>query len=417
MHANNLKNLFLNPRMLAITCLGFSSGLPLALTSSTLQAWFTQAGVSVVTIGVLSLIGLPYVWKFLWAPLMDRFTLPGSSRRRGWILLTQLALCAALFWLATFDPSQQPWAMGMVALLVAFFSASQDVAVDAYRTDVLPADERGIGSAYYIFAYRVAMLVAGGVVLVIADHEGFRAAYQLMAVLIGMLTIATYFAPEIKHEVLPPQNILATITAGYRDLMTRDAIGWLLLFVVCYKLGDALAASLITNFLLHGLGFSLTQLGIVFKTISLVATLSGAFMGGALLVSLGLFRSLLWFGVAQAVSTLAFMLLAMTGKSFSLMVACVFIENFCSGMGTTAFVAFLMSLCHMRYTATQYACLSALASIGRVCLGPLAGVMVLHLGWVVFFGWSFVLSFPGLMLLMLLRKRVSFNAETEMAEC
>ncbi|MES2216795.1 MAG: MFS transporter [Pseudomonadota bacterium] len=415
MYAHNLKNLFLNPRMLAITCLGFASGLPLALTSSTLQAWFTEAGVNLVTIGVLSLIGLPYIWKFLWAPLMDRFTLPGSSRRRGWILLTQLALCATLFWLATFNPQQQPWAMGMVALLVAFFSASQDVAIDAYRTDVLPADERGIGSAYFIFAYRIAMLVGGGIVLVIADHLGFRTAYQIMAVTIGIFTIATYFAPEIKHEVLPPKNVWLTIKEAFRDLLARDSIGLILLFIVFYKLGDALATSLISNFLLHGLGFSLTQLGLVFKTVSLVATLAGAFAGGALLVSLRLYRSLLLFGIAQALSTLTFMVLAIAGKSFSLMVACVFIENFCSGMGTTAFVAFLMSLCHMRYTATQYACLSALASVGRVCLGPVAGIMVLHLGWIVFFAWAFALSFPGLMLLMLLRKKVSFNAEV--AEC
>jgi PAT family beta-lactamase induction signal transducer AmpG len=415
MYAKTFKNVFLNPRMLAITCLGFASGLPLALTSSTLQAWFTQAGVSITTIGVLSLIGMPYVWKFLWAPLMDRFTVLGSSRRRGWILLTQLALCTTLFCLATFNPAQQPGLMGLVALLVAFFSASQDVAIDAYRTDVLPADERGIGSAYFIFAYRIAMLVAGGVVLVIADHAGFKVAYQIMAITIALCTIATYFAPEIKHEVLPTHNIFATIKESFVDLLSRDSIGLLLLFVVFYKLGDALATSLITNFILHGLGFSLTQLGIAYKTVSLIATLAGAFTGGALLVKLRLYRSLLLFGLAQALSTLTFMALALAGKNFSLMVASVFIENFCSGMGTTAFVAFLMSLCHMRYTATQYACLSALASVGRVFLGPVAGVMVVHLGWVAFFAWSFVLSFPGLMLLMLLRKKVSFNAE--MAEC
>ena len=415
MYAIRLKNLLFNRRMLAIICMGFASGLPLALTGSTLQAWYTEANVSVTAIGVLSLIGMPYIWKFLWAPLMDRFTLPGGSRRRGWIMLTQIALCASLFWLATFDPKTHPIAMGLVALLVAFFSASQDISVDAYRTDILPPTERGTGSAGYMFAYRMAMLVSGGVILVLADRWGFVLAYQSMAAVMGLLAITTYFSPELKHEVLPPKDLLATIKNSFRDLLSRDSIGLLLLFVVCYKLGDAMAVSLITNFLIHGLGFSLTQIGVAYKSVSLIATLSGAFSGGALLAMLGLYRSLVLFGVAQAVSTLTFMGLALVAKNFSLMVGCVFIENFCSGMGTTAFMAFLMSLCHARYTATQYACLSALASIGRVCLGPLAGVMVAHLGWVVFYGWSFILSFPGLMLLMLLRKRVSFNAEV--AEC
>jgi MFS transporter, PAT family, beta-lactamase induction signal transducer AmpG len=413
MYGHKLKTLFLNPRMFAILCLGFSSGLPLALTGSTLQAWYTEAGVSVVTIGILSLIGMPYVWKFLWAPLMDRYALLGD-RRRGWIMLTQLSLCATLFFISTYDPKVHPYAMGFVALLVAFFSASQDVSIDAYRADVLPVDERGIGSAYYIFAYRMAMLVSGGVVLVIADHLGFRTAYQIMAVIIGLASIITYFAPKVPRANVP-ENIFLTIKESFSDLLSRPSIGILLLFVIFYKLGDALAVSLISNFLLHGLGFSLTEVGLAFKTVSIIGTLTGAFIGGALLATLGLYRSLLWFGLAQAVSTLSFMVLAMAGKNFGLMVGCVFIENFCSGMGTTAFMAFLMSLCNLRYTATQYACLSALASVGRVYLGPVAGLMVASLGWTAFYAWSFALSLPGLLLLMLLRTKVSFNAE--MAEC
>jgi PAT family beta-lactamase induction signal transducer AmpG len=410
MAGNILKSAYFNPRILAVCCLGFFSGLPLALTGSTLQAWLTVSNVNIVAIGALSLVGLPYVWKFLCAPLMDRFVPPRGGRRRGWIALTQISLCVTLWILASVHPDRHVVLVGMIALLIAFFSASQDIAIDAYRTDILRPEERGIGSAYFIFAYRVAMLVSGGLALVIADHWGWRFTYQLMAFLMTFSAIVTYFAPDVKESGRLPQNIWQTVKDSFKDLFQRDSIAVLLLFVVFYKLGDAIAFSLTTNFLLHGLGFTLTEVGLVYKTVSLLATLLGAFLGGALLVRINLYRALFLFGVAQAFSTLAFVMLAMIGKSFAMMTFAVFIENFCSGMGTTAFVAFLMSLCHQRYTATQYACLSALASIGRVCLGPVAGLMVHRYGWVSFYFWAFLLSFPGLILLNFLRTRMSFNA-------
>jgi PAT family beta-lactamase induction signal transducer AmpG len=409
MFTHNSKSVFLNPRIMAVFFLGFSSGLPLVLIGSTLQAWFTETGVSVVTIGALSLVGMPYVWKFLWAPFMDAFAPAKGSKRRSWILLTQLCLCAALALISALHPAEHPGLVALVALLIAFFSASQDVAIDAYKTDILHPDELGIGSAYFITAYRLSMLVAGGLGLVLADHFGWRITYQLMALLIGFSTVATYFAPEAA-EPAEAKNIWATVVLSFGDLLKRDSIGWILLFVVFYKIGDALASSLITNFLLHGLGFSLTNIGVVFKTVSLAATISGAFVGGVMLVRMDLFRALLWFGLAQAFSTLMFLVLAIAGKSFTLMVISIFIENFCSAMGTTAFMAFLMSLCNHQYSATQYACLSALSAVGRVFLGPLAGVMVVQWGWINFYMWAFLISFPGLMLLLFLRNRMSFNA-------
>jgi len=408
-------SIFFNPRMAAMLCLGFASGLPLALTGATLQAWFTEAGVSVVTIGALSLVGMPYVWKFLWAPFMDRFVPPVGGRRRGWIAITQIALSMTLLLLATLDPSSQPKTIGLLALFIAFFSASQDIAIDAYRADVLLPAERGVGAATYIFAYRMAMLISGGLALVIADYFGWRMTYQLMAVLMALSTIATYFAPDVRDISQPTQNIMATIRESFADLFQREAIGVILLFIVFYKLGDALALSLFSNFLLHGLGFSLTTVGVAYKTGSLIGTVLGAFVGGVLLSRIGLYRALFLFGIAQALSTLTFLLLAAVGKNYLLMVVSVLIENFCSGMGTAAFVAFLMSLCHQRYTATQYACLSALAAVGRVFLGPVAGLMVSHLGWEGFYGWAFLLSFPGLFLLVLLIRKVNVNAK--LVEC
>jgi PAT family beta-lactamase induction signal transducer AmpG len=410
MSSISFKSALFNPRIMAVFFMGFASGLPLALTGATLQAWFTQAGVSIVTIGALSLVGMPYVWKFLWAPLLDTFSPLKLGKRRGWILLTQLCLCAALAYLAAQHPDTHPKLVGAVALLIAFFSASQDIAIDAYRTDILRPEERGVGTAYFVFAYRVSLLIAGGLGLVLADHFGWRFTYQLMAGLIALLAIATYYAPEVQEIVSAPKNLWTIITESFGNLLKRDAIGWILLFVIFYKLGDALALSLISNFLLRGLGFSLTEVGLTYKTVSMLAMVLGAFTAGVVLVRVNIYRALLLFGFAQAFSTLMFMLLAMAGKNFPLMVTSVFIENYCSGMGTAAFVAFLMSLCDHRFTATQYACLSALASVGRVFLGPIAGVMVTNWGWVNFFAWAFLLSFPGLLLLYSLRNRMSFNA-------
>lgn len=404
-----------NQRLFIVTVLGFSSGLPLTLTSSTLQAWFTEAGIGVVTIGALSLVGIPYVWKFLWSPLMDWMVPPLLGRRRGWILIMQIGLCITLFWLAHLHPQVQPAMMGLLALGIAFLSASQDIAIDAYRTDVLLPEERGLGAAAYIFAYRMAMLVAGGLALIFADHFGWRLTYEWMAILLACSILATWKGPEPARSPTP-KSFMAAVIEPFADLSKRRAILVILLFIIFYKLGDALALSLMSNFLLHGIGFSLTEVGLTYKTTGLIGTIAGAFLGGSLLIRLGLYRALLYFGLAQAFSNIMFMFLALAGKNYFLMFSSILIESFCSGMSTAAFVAFIMTLCHQRYTATQFACLSALAAVGRVFLGPVAGVMVEHLGWVRFYGWSFIMSFPGIFLLLLLRQRVIFNVELETAK-
>jgi MFS transporter, PAT family, beta-lactamase induction signal transducer AmpG len=406
---------YLNPRLLAMLVLGLTSGLPLALTGATLQAWFAESGINIVVIGSLSLIGMPYVWKFLWSPLMDRFSPFHSQRRKSWILLTQFALCIALLALSTFEPTAHPYEMGLIALVIAFLSASQDIAIDAYRTDVLLPKERGIGSAYFIFAYRMAMLVSGGLALILADRLGWHLTYQIMAVVLIICLVLNYFVPSINESSQHSSNILIIVKQSFLDLWNRQEIILLLLFAVFYKLGDAFAATLMSTFLLKGLSFSLTEIGMAYKTASLVATILGAMLGGALLLRLNLFRALFLFGLVQSFSILLFMLLAIVGKNFMVMLSAIFIENFCSGMGTAAFMAFLMSLCNQEYTATQYACLSALSAMGRVFLGPLAGVMVGYTGWAVFYLWAFIFSLPGLLILALLHRKVNFHAK--LAEC
>lgn len=400
-----------NPRLLALIFLGFASGLPLSLTGSTLQAWFTEAGINILAIGALSLVGFPYVWKFLWAPLMDRFVPPFLGRRRGWIAVIQIGLCFSLFWFAHLDPRTASAKMGIVALLIAFLGASQDTAIDAYRTDILLPSERGMGMAYFIFAFRIALLCSGGLALVLADHIGWRLTYECMAVLMFFSLIPTLFAPENKMVIEPPHSLFSTVTESFKQLFQRDSMVYILLFILLYKLGDALVVSLTSNFLLRGLGFSLTDVGVAYKTFGLFATLIGAFVGGILLSRIGLYRGLWIFGFAQAISNFMFMLLAIVGKNYLLMTSTIFIENFCAGMSTTALLAFMTSLCNQRYSATQFACLSAFASMGRVIVGPFAAMMVAHIGWASFYGWSSLLCFPAIILLSFLRTRVLFNAE------
>ncbi|RDI48773.1 AmpG family muropeptide MFS transporter [Aquicella lusitana] len=401
-------NIFINSRLIAMLALGFSSGLPFALTSSTLQTWFTDANVSLIIIGSLSLLGIPYTLKFLWAPLMDYYGFNRLGKRQGWILLTQLGLAITLFSLARMDPVSQTTSMCIIALLVAFFSASQDVAVDAYRTDILAPEERGLGSAYFVFAYRVAALLSGGFALVCADYFGWQVTYNLMAVLLLLCMIPAYKAPHAVEYAPAASSLFRSILAGILDLMQRDRILLLVLFVIFYKFGTALAMSLMSNFLLHGLGFSKTEIGLAYKVVSFIATVLGALVGGALLIRWQVYRALLVFGLAQAFSNLTFVALAMAGKQFWLMTVSIFVENFCTGLSTAAFLAFLMSLCNHRYSASQFALLSAIDSLGRVLLGPAAALIVEGVGWVQFYFWSFVLCFPGIIFLLLLKEKVSY---------
>lgn len=396
----------INHRLLAILVLGFASGLPLALTGATLQAWFTEANVSLKAIGTLSLLGIPYTLKFLWAPLMDYYGFSSLGKRKSWILLMQFALVITLLFLSFMDPIYQTGKIGLLALLVAFFSASQDISINAYTTDVLQPEERGLGAAYTVFTYRVALLVSGGLALIFADHFGFARTYQLMALLMLLAMLPTYFAPRVLETVSSAHNLYQITMQSLADLLKRDKIILILLFIMFYKFGDALALSLITNFLLHGLGFTLTEVGLAYKIVSFVATILGGFIGGILLTQWNIYRALFVFGVAQAISNLAFALLAYTGKHFLLMMSAVFLENFCSGLSTAALLAFMMSLCNHRFTASQFALLSAVASLARVFLGPIAALMVENVGWVQFFIWSFILCFPGILLLTLLKQEV-----------
>ena len=398
---------FTNRRVAAVLLLGFSSGLPLALTAGTLQAWLAVENVDITTIGLFTLAGQPYIYKFLWAPFMDRFAPPLFGRRRGWILVAQIALLVAIAFMGTLSPRDTPWLLGGTALVVAFLSASQDIVVDAYRTDVLNESERGAGAAIFVMGYRVAMLVSGGLALVLADQVlGWSGMYFLMAVMMIVGMVATWFAPEPEDAGRAPASLTAAFVEPLREFLSRNGAWLLLLLIVLYKLGDAFAGTLTTAFLIRGVGFSATDVGAIYKVLGLGATITGALAGGAWMAGLGLYRALMIFGVLQAVTNLGFMALAITGKSYALMVAVVAAENLCGGMGTAAFVALLMTLCNHRFSATQYALLSALAAVGRVYVGPASGYLVVAIGWAPFFFFTFLIALPGLWLLWLLRVRL-----------
>jgi MFS transporter, PAT family, beta-lactamase induction signal transducer AmpG len=400
---------FRDRRLAVILLLGFSSGLPLALTGGTLQAWMTVEGVDLATIGIFTLVGIPYTWKFVWAPLMDRFVPPFLGRRRGWLFVTQLVLAALIASMACSSPKADLAWLALLAVMVAFASASQDIVFDAYRTDVSSAEQRGLAAAFTVVGYRVAMLTSGAAALVLVAGSGFIPAlgwqdtYLVMAGLMGIGAAATLWGPEPTSGAPPPRTLDEAVWAPLREFFSRPGAGALLALIVLYKLGDAFAGSLTTAFLLRGVGFPLDDVGYVNKGMGLAATIFGALFGGALMVRLGLYRALLVFGVLQAVSNLGFMALAAAGKSYPMMFFAVGFENLTGGMGTAAFVALLMALCDRRFTATQYALLSALASFGRVYVGPAAGYATdpkyLGLTWTVFFFLTFLVALPGLALL------------------
>lgn len=397
---------FRNRRVAVVLFLGFASGLPLALTGGTLQAWMTVEGVDLTTIGIFTLVGLPYTWKFLWAPFMDRFVPPWLGRRRGWILATQIALMSGIALMGSLSPAHAPWALAGLALMVAFSSASQDIVFDAYRTDILRDKERGVGAAVSVLGYRLAMLVSGALALILSDQIGWQTTYWLMAGLMLLCMAATLLGPEPEIKVIPPRSLDEAVWGPLQEFFSRPGAIALLLLIIFYKLGDAFAGSLTTAFLIRGVGFSATEVGAINKGMGLFATIIGVLFGGTLMVKLGLFRSLLVFGILQALSNLTFMWLAAAGKDYGIMVIAVAFENISGGMGTAAFVALLMTLCNARYTATQFALLSALAAVGRVYVGPASGYIVEGAGWPVFFFFTFLAALPGLGLLWWMRERI-----------
>ena len=406
--------IFTQRNTLILLLLGFASGLPLALTSGTLQAWMTVENVDLKTIGIFSLVGQAYVFKFLWSPMMDRYTPSFFGRRRGWLILTQLLLVASIFAMGYLDPAKELFWLAALAVLIAFASASQDIVFDAYKTDLLPAAERGSGAAVSVLGYRLAMLISGGLALWIADrYLGWQHMYWLMAGLMLIGVVATIMAPEPDVSEPAPRTIEIAVVAPLKDFFSRNNAWLILLLIVMYKMGDAFAGSLSTTFLIRGVGFDAGEVGLVNKTLGLLATIIGALYGGMVMQRLSLFRALMIFGILQAVSNAGYWILAVTDKHIYSMGAAIFFENLCGGMGTAAFVALLMTLCNKSFSATQFALLSALSAVGRVYVGPIAGWFVEAHGWPLFYLFSIIAAVPGLLLLAICRQTLEHTQNTD----
>jgi len=403
-------------RLWIAALMGFASGLPLLLTLTVLQAWLTQEGVSLATIGMAGLVGLPYSIKFLWAPLVDRFKPLAMGRRRSWLLVTQVGLAASIVFLGLQDPSSNLWGVLAAAVCVTFFSATQDIVVDAYRRETLADDEQALAASFYTYGYRLGMLLASAGGLILADIVGFNGVYFVMALVMAACIIVTLLAPEPAGNA-PPRTLAESFIGPFVEFFTRrDALKALLVlaFIVIYKLGDNLASHMSVPFYLQ-LGFTNTEIGSIAKIFGTGALLFGVFLGGAVTLKLGLYRAMFVIGVLQAASTACFVLLANSGHDRAWLATVIAFENMTVGMGTSALLAFMATLTNKQFTATQFALLTTLATIPRSLLSAPSGFMAEALGWPQFFAVCAALALPGLLLLPLVRQWFGTGPEQTVA--
>ncbi|ACT51763.1 major facilitator superfamily MFS_1 [Methylovorus glucosotrophus SIP3-4] len=391
----------LNRRMLICIFTGFSSGLPLFILISLLPAWLRSEGVDLKAIGLFALIQLPFTWKFIWAPLFDRY-IPPMGRRRGWLLVTQIALLVSIPLFGKLHPVLDIWTIAYLAAVVAFFSASQDVVIDAYRREILPDAELGLGNVIHVNAYKIAGLIPGSLSLILADHMAWDSVFLITALFMlpGMVMTLLVKEPELKPG--RPRTLAAAVVEPFNEFIHRN--GWrsallILAFIFLYKLGDSMAVALATPFYLD-MGFSKTEIGLIAKNAGLWPSVIGGLLGGIWMVRLGIHRSLWLFGAVQMLAILGFAWLAVVGHDLLWLGVVIGVEAFGVGLGTAAFVAYIAQTTHPLYTATQFALFTSLAAVPRTFANATTGYLVDMLGWVNFFLLCFVAAIPGMLLLL-----------------
>jgi MFS transporter, PAT family, beta-lactamase induction signal transducer AmpG len=381
---------------------GFASGLPLYFLIQLVPAWLRSEQVDLKAIGFFALIQLPYTWKFVWAPFMDRFA-PPLGRRRGWMLITQLGLLACLPFFGGLDPITQIHTVAALAAMVAFLSASLDIALDAYRREILSEQELGIGNSIHVNAYRIAGLVPGSLSLILADHLPWSSVFGITALFVLPGMLMTIFISEPQNSTRQPRNLRQAVVEPFAEFFGRHGLKsalLILLFLVLYKLGDSLATALATPFYLD-MGFSKTEIGLVAKNAGLWPAVIGGLLGGIWMIRLGINRALWLFGVVQVVSILGFAALAIVGHELWLLALAISFEALGVGLGTAAFTAYIARTTHPAYTATQFALFTSLAALPRTVVNAFAGVMVETLGgWLPFFILCTALALPGMLLLL-----------------
>jgi PAT family beta-lactamase induction signal transducer AmpG len=412
MQKQSFKEAILNRRMLICVFTGFSSGLPLYVLIQLIPAWLRVEGVGLAEIGFFALVGFPYTWKFLWSPVMDRYTLPLLGRRRGWILVTQLALLVSIGAMGFTEPKLSIWTVAYLAAAIAFFSASQDIVLDAYRRELLPEIELGIGNAIHVQAYRLAGLVPGSLALILADFLPWHVVFIVVASFMGVGLLMTLSIQEAIAEPSPPRSLREAVVEPFREFVQRKGVGaaaLVLAFLFLYKLGDNMATALSTPFYVD-VGFSLTQIGSIAKFASLLAVIVGGLVGGVMMIRTGINRALWVFGGVQVVSILGFALLAEVGADPWMLGTVVALEYLGVGLGTAAFTAFIARTTNPVFAATQFALFTALTAVPRTLANSVTGLIVEHVGWTTFFLLCTALAIPGMLLLF---KVAPWNGELE----
>lgn len=406
----------MNKRILICVFTGFSSGLPLYILISLLPAWLRSEGVDLKAIGLFALISLPFTWKFLWAPLFDRYSplnfIPAMGRRRGWMLITQILLLASIPLFGAYNPQLDIWTIAYLAGVVAIFSASQDIVLDAYRRELLPDIELGLGNVVHVNAYKIAGLVPGSLSLILADYLPWNSVFLITALFMlpGLAMTLLIKEPQLKHGT--PKTLKAAVTEPFQEFVGRH--GWqsallVLAFIFLYKLGDSMATALATPFYLD-MGFSKTEIGLIAKNAGLWPSVAGGLLGGAWMVKLGINRALWVFGAVQMLSILGFAWLAIAGHNLFALGLAIGFEAFGVGLGTAAFVAYIAHTTHPLYTATQFALFTSLAAVPRTFANAATGYLVDDLGWKNFFIFCFIAAIPGMLLLF---KVAPWNAAGE----
>ena len=431
----NTLNPYFQRKIFITLSMGFVSGVPLLLTITLLQAWLTDEGISKSTIGLFALVGLPYSLKFLWAPIFDAITVSKLGRRRGWLLFTQILLILSIIALGMTNPAMNPYNVALLALLVTFSSASQDIVIDAYRRESLTDEEQTLGASAYVLGYRIGALAAGAGGLILADYMSYQMVYEIMSCIMLYGVLITLIADEPKSNYIP-SNFQDTVTRPFIEFFNRyasinnispDRVKYLrerdkiirrnvlenflvtpilvLLFILLYKIGDTMAHSLSTNFYLDT-GFSKSEIGYVVKGFGLFATLVGAFAGGLIAYKVGLYNSLMTFGIFQAIATLGFSVLALFGDNLYLLMTVISMENLAAGMGYTAYLAFIANMTNKQFTATQFALMTALMSLPRTLFSGFSGYLVEFFDWELYFVFCSLIAIPALIILSKLNKEI-----------
>ncbi len=392
----------LNRRMLICVFTGFTSGLPLYVLIQLVQGWLRTEGVGLAEIGFMALVGLPYAWKFAWSPLMDRYTLPFLGHRRGWMLVTQLALFASIAAMGFLKPEQSLWTIAYLATAVAFFSASQDIVLDAYRRELLPDVELGLGNSIHVQAYRLSGLIPGALGFILADLFAWSVVFIIIAGFMLVGIVLTLVIDEAITEPTPPRTLREAVIEPFRDFIGRAGLKsalFVLAFLFFYKLGDNMATALQTAFFID-VGFTLTQIGAIAKTAGLAAAIGGGLVGGLVMVKLPINQALWAFGFVQIVSILGFALLSVVGANPWMLGFAVAFEYLGVGLGTAALTAFIARTTNVAFAATQFALFTALAATPRTLANAVTGVIVEHVGWTQFFLLCTALAIPGMLLLL-----------------